>query len=154
MIQFNSAQANGSESVRQSIGYVVEDITALVGLQGRLFQMDARDIAGQMVRPLAVLVAGGLLFVATIPVGLLAIAEGLVAVGVPQAAAYGLVAAASLLTAAGMVTWACRRFGELPLAFTRSREELLQNVSWVKNLVKCLAGKPEQLHGDGRNPPD
>ena len=47
----------------------------------------------RIVRPLAVLLAGALLFLATVPVGLLAIAEGLVAAGVPRAAAYGLVAA-------------------------------------------------------------
>ena len=55
MIQFNSAKAAESECVRQSIGHVVEDIVTLGELQGRLFQSDAREIMGQIVRPLAFL---------------------------------------------------------------------------------------------------
>ena len=148
MIRFNSAQANGPETVRQSIGHMAEDIATLAELQARLFQSDARESMGRIVRPLAVLAAGAALFVATIPVCLLAIAGGLVTVGVPQAPAYGLVAVASLLAAAGMAAWACRRFRELPPGFTRSREELVQNATWIKNAVKRLAGKPEHPGGD------
>ena len=102
MIQFNSAKAAEPESVRQSIGHIVEDIIILGELQARLFQSDAREIMGQIMRPLVILAGGISLFLATVPVGLLAIADCLVAAGVPLAAAYGLVAVASLVVAAGM----------------------------------------------------
>ena len=136
MIQFNSARAVESESVRQSIGQVVEDIVTLGGLQGQLFQSDAREIMGRIVQPLAVLAAGTLLFLAMVPVSLLAIAQCLIAIGIPPAAAYGLVAVTSLIAAFGMAAWAWRRLHQLPPAFTRSREELIQNVSWIKAAVR------------------
>jgi hypothetical protein len=149
MIQFNSAKAAEPESVRQSIGHMVEDIIILGELQARLFQSDAREITGQIMRPLVILAGGISLFLATVPVGLLAIAHCLVAAGVPLAAAYGLVAVASLVVAAGMGAWAWRRFRRLPPAFARSRDELRQNVSWITAAVKGLAAKPEQARGEG-----
>ncbi len=87
----------------------------------------------------------------TVPVCLLAIAEGLAAAGLSRAAAYAVVAVASMVVAIGMTTWAWRRFRKIPPAFARSREELLQNITWIKDTVKDLAAKREQPGSDLRN---
>ena len=153
MMQPHLAQGAESETVRQSIGHVVEDVVTLAELQARLFQSDACELMKRLARPLTVLAAGALLLLATLPVCLLAIAAGLVAAGVPQAAAHGLVAVTSLVTVAGMTAWALRRFRALPPAFARSQEELADNLSWIKDAVKGLDARPERTPGDDRSPP-
>ncbi len=131
-----------AKTVRQSIGHVVRDLTNLAELQGRLFRSDAREISEQVKRPLAVFLAGSLLFLATVPVALLAIVQSLVAMGLPQAAAYGLVAVTSLTATAGLAAWAWRRLRAMPPAFARSREELMRNIAWIKDAVEDLAARP------------
>ena len=148
MIRPNLAKAPESETIRQNVGHVVQDIVTLAELQGQLFRSDAREIAERFARPVAVFSVSVLLLAATVPVCLLAIAEGLVAAGVPRAAAYALVAVASIAIASGMAIVAWRRFRGMPRAFARSREELLHNLAWIKNAVENLGGKPEQRGGD------
>lgn len=129
-------EAPESETVRQSIGQVVNDFVALAELQGLLFKSDAREIAEQIVRPVVVLAAGVLLFAATVPVCLLAIAEGLVAGGASRAAALVLAAVLGVIAAAGMGTWAWWRLHRMPPAFAHSREELVRNISWFKDALR------------------
>ena len=123
MIQANSSTAAETETVGQGIGQVVEDIATLTELQGRLFQSDARELSRRLVPPFAILAAGALLLLAAAPVCLFAIAQCLVAAGLPQAAAYGLVGVAGLAAAAGLVTWAWRKFRAcLPHLLARGRK--------------------------------
>jgi hypothetical protein len=143
MIQQNTAKPPGAETVRQSAARVVQDVMALAELQGQLFKSDTREIAERIARPVIVFAAGSLLFLATLPVCLLAIAQGLIAAGVPQAAAYASVAAASMVVAVAMATWAARRLRRVPPAFARSREELTQNIVWIKGAVRDMAVRPE-----------
>ena len=117
MASLNQVTEDESATVRQSIGQVFQDIVTLAELQGQLFQSDARELSGRIARPLVVFAAGALLFVVTVPVGLLAIVQCLVALGLPQAAAYGLVAVVGLVAAVGMAAWAWQRFRALPPAF-------------------------------------
>ena len=128
-----------SGTVRQSMRHVVHDVVTLAELQGRLFQSDSRELGEHIVRPLAVFLGGLLCFAATVPVALLAIAECLVAAGVPRAAAYVLVTVGGLGAAAGMATWARHRFRAMPPPFARSREELACNLSWIKETATELA---------------
>ncbi len=142
MIRTNYARVPESGTIRQNVGHVVQDIVALAELQGELFRSDAREMTEQIARPVAVFTVSALLLSATVPVCLLAIGEGLAAAGVPRAAAYALVATASIVAGAGMATWAWRRFRTIPPAFARSREELAQNIAWIKGTL--LAANPEQ----------
>ena len=149
MIQANPAKAPMSDTVRQSVNQVVHDLATLAELQGLLFQNDAREFAGRIVRPAVVLVAGMLVLLATVPVGLLAIAECLVAAGVPRAVALVLVAVLSAAGAAGMVMWVWRHFQRMPPAFTPSREELKRNIAWIKDAMK---NSPSWPRGDAQDP--
>jgi hypothetical protein len=144
MIEPSSERAPESETVRQSVGHVVHDIITLVELQGQLFESDAREVGERIARPVIVFAAGTLLFVATVPVCLLTIAEGLVASGVSRAAAYALVAVTSMVAAAGMAAWAWQRFRRMPSGFVRSYEELTYNWSWIKESLNKLACEPAQ----------
>ncbi len=151
MIESNS-KATGPETVSQSFEHVAHDLVTLAELQGQLLKSDARESTARIARPLAVFLAGALLFVATVPIGLSAIAQGLVVAGVPPPAAYGLVAVTSWLVAGGMTIWAWQRFRAMPPAFARSRVELARNLSWIKDIVenvrtKPSAGSPENTGG-------
>ncbi len=128
---------------------MARDVTTLAELQGQLFRSDAREISQRIGRPLAAFLAGSLLFVTTVPVALLAIVQSLVAMGLPQAAAYGLVAVTSLTATAGLAAWAWRRLRAMPPAFARSREELMRNIAWIKDAVEDLAARPEHS-GNGK----
>ena len=138
-----------AEPVRQSFGRVFRDLATLADLQGQLFRSDARDIRQRIGRPLAVFLAGSLLFAATVPVALLAIVQTLVALGLPQAGAYGLVAVTSLAAGAGTASWAWRGLRAMPPAFARSREELMRNIDWIKDALEDLAAGPEHP-GNGK----
>jgi membrane protein implicated in regulation of membrane protease activity len=150
-IRPNLAKAPESETIRQNVAHVVQDLAVLTELQGQLFRSDAGEIMERIARPLAILTVSVLLLAATAPVCLLAIAEGLVAAGVPRAGAYALVTAASMAIAAGMALWAWRRFRGAPRPFARSREELIHNLAWIKTAVENLAGNPEQRGSDAQD---
>lgn len=138
MIDQGPVKAPESESIRESIGLMIHDLMELLELQGRLFENDTREVMQRIARPLLVFAAGVVLFAVAVPIGLLAIAEGLVAWGAPRAAAYSLVATASLLVAVGMAVWARQRFRRGPSAYARSREELAHSMSWIKASMNKL----------------
>ena len=156
MIQSNSAQASATETVRQSVSQVLRDLLTLAELQARLIQSDTRECVARLGRPAAVLAAGAMLLAATVPACLAAIAEGLVAAGVPRAIALMLVALAGVATATGMVTWAWRRIRTMPAAFARSREELIENFTWLKEAMPDH-NSPSRVDGEDnqdRSPSD
>jgi hypothetical protein len=130
---------------------MLQDLAALAELQGQLFKSDAREVTEQIARPMAFFAAGMLLAAATLPVCLLALAEGLVAAGVPRAGAYAIVAVGALVVAAGLTLWAWRRFRRIPPAFTRSREELMQNIAWIKDAARGRTAQREQAASELRN---
>ncbi len=152
MIQSNSARPPESPTVRHSVGRVVRDVLTLVELQGQLLKSDACEFTEQSVRPVALFAAGSLLLLATVPVCLLAIAEGLVAAGVWRGLAYGLVALASVALAAGMTAWAWGRLRGMPPLFARSRQELAENIALIKDSLKDrpfpVTHRPEEYHHD------
>ena len=76
MIQ-STSEATESGTVRQSVGKVVHDVVTLAELQGRLFQSDSREFAVRIARPLAVFLGGMVFGAATVPIALVAIADGL-----------------------------------------------------------------------------
>jgi len=151
MIQMNPTKTSESETITHSAGQVVRDIMTLVELQVKLFRNDVGDTAARFLRPAAIFMAGVLLLLATIPVCLLAIAQVLMAIGLPAVAAYTLVALISLIVAGAMAVWAWQRFRTMPPAFTRSREELAQNIAWIKYAVTNVTKKPQDSSGDLRN---
>jgi len=142
MIQMNSTPTSESKTVTQSLGRVVHDIVTLAELQVQLFKSDALEALERFFRPLAVFALGILLFLGAIPVCLIAIALGLVALGLPPVPAYALVAVTSMIAAGALATWAWQRFQQLPAGFARSQEELTRNITWVKDAVTDLAAKP------------
>ncbi len=150
MIQANS-NTSESESVGQSAGQVVHDVVSLAELQIQLFKSDAGEAVGRLVRPLLVFAAGILLLLGTLPVVLIAIAIGLVSLGMPPAGAYALVAVLSIVVAVGMAAWARQRFLAMPAAFTRSQEELVRNITWIKDAVMNLSARQRQSHDDLRS---
>jgi hypothetical protein len=140
--------------IRQDLGHVVADLVVLAELQGQLFRSDAREIFGQIIRPAAIGAAAALFVQATVLVCLLAIAEGLVAVGLPRAGAYTLAAGVGMIVAVGLAVWTWRQYRRIPHVFARSREELMQNLTWIKNAAKGLAAQPEQSESDWRTASD
>ncbi len=150
MIQSNS-QVSQSETVTQSASQVVHDIVSLAELQAQLFKSDAQESVAGLMRPVVMFAIAGLLLLAALPICLVAIALGLIALGLPSPAAFALVALAALCAAAGMALWARRRVKELPAAFSRSQEELVRNIAWIKDAVLNLSYRHGSAAADLRN---
>ncbi len=145
MIRLITPPAPKSETIRQTLGHVVQDLVVLAELQGQLFRNDARESMDRIARPVGVLAASALLLAAAVLILLIAISEGLVAAGVPRAGAYAIVAIVGLAVAWGMALWAWRQFRQLPRPFAHSQEELVRNIAWIKStLENNMAGKPHQ----------
>ena len=151
MIRPNLPKAPELETIGQNVGHVFEDLVALAESCSGNFSEVMPAKSGSESRPVAVFMLGMLLLAGTVPVCLLAIAEGLVVAGVPRAAAYAVVIVASLVVAAGMVLWAWQRFRRMPSAFARSREELVQNIHWIERAVMERARWPERPGRDVNN---
>src|SRR5271165_3244741 len=151
MIQMNSTKTSESKTVTQSVGQVVHDIVALAELQVQLFKSDALETGQRFMQPMAVFTLGILLLLATIPVCLIAVALGLVAVGLTPVAAFALVAIISIVAAGALTAWAWLRFHAMPAAFARSQEELARNITWIKDAVMDLTAKPQHSPDDLRN---
>ena len=84
--------------------------------------------------------AAAMLLLGAIPVALAAIAMGLIAAGLPAGAAYAIVAVVSIIAAALLAVWAWNRYRAISAAFARSRQELANNIAWIKNAAG-LAGE-------------
>jgi hypothetical protein len=118
----------------------------LADLQLELARDDAREAVENITRPIGALFFSGLIFIASIPVILMALAECLIAAGLPRPAGYAIVGGLGMVTAGivALTVWANMRM--VPRAFTRSEEEMKRNLAWFQKVVQDLADRRLHSH--------
>jgi hypothetical protein len=143
-----NSESQRSQTVRQSAGQVAHDIAALAELQVELLKTDARESVRRFTLPLAVFALGLALLAASLPILLTAAALALVASGLSPAVAFVSVGLAAATVAAVIAAWAVGRFRGLPAAFARSSDEFVRNLSWIRDALLNLAGRPRASEED------
>lgn len=139
--------------VRKSFDTLARDALELGELQVKLFKLDSAEAVGKM-RTAAVFSAIGLaLLLASLPVGLLAVAESLVEYGQwtrASALAGTAVAALVLCPLVALAAWWSLKQGLS--AWQRSGEELHRNLTWLKSKLQGDAPMPSP-RGTGNGVP-
>ena len=125
------------QGVRQGVSGVLHDVLTLGELQFSLLSLDAREAAGRLVVPVALLGIAGVFSIAALPLFLIALAQLLEhAAGWPAAAATATAAGAGVLVAAILGFVSYLKLKRIAKPFDRSTEELSRNVSWFKEALR------------------
>jgi ABC-type enterochelin transport system permease subunit len=130
----------------------VHDVVTLGELQVSLLKLDVAQMAGRLVVPAIVLAVGAVIVLSCVPILLAALALTMVEVwrwSLPQAFFFAL--GCGLLL--GGVACLSRVFAirHRVAVLERSRNELVQNVSWIKQVLKRLGAphpSPERFNGN------
>jgi len=127
-----------ARAVARNTGEFLHDLVTLGELQLRLVFIDGQESARGLVWPIAMLVTGAGLALATMPVALIALAVTLTEVArftPAQAAGIAtLVGFVLALLVVGVGWWALK--SPRPNAFDRSGREWRQNLKWIKDALQ------------------
>jgi uncharacterized membrane protein YqjE len=125
-----------AREMTRNVGGLASDIASLVELQARLFALDAKASLRRMIAPVVLAVLGVALLLGAVPVLWMAVAYWLFSLGMNGAAALFLsfVIGAVLGVVGVVIAWFLFR-GSLS-SFQRSREELANNIAWIKDALK------------------
>lgn len=132
----NGRNAAPAAAMTRNMSDLVGDIASLVELQARLLVLDAKESVQRTVTPVVLAAIGGAVLMGSIPVLFLAIAAGLVILGLGLAAALfvSFLIGAVIGVIALAIAWYLLRSSVI--TFQRSRNELAQNVQWIKDTLK------------------
>ena len=130
-------------NVVTSFSGLAHDVIELAELQAQLLALDVKS-TGQNARGAFVLtVIGASFLLSSISVGLFALAELLVEkLGWSQSAADIVAALIGIALGAAALTGAWYRWQSGLYALQRSRDELSQNIAWVKSSLRKQAATP------------
>jgi hypothetical protein len=133
-VEENGHSAGGTAA--RSIGQILHDIVTLGQLQAQLFQLDARDAMVRIERPLFALAAGAVLAVCSVPIALIGIAFLLTDVAhLSRLAAFWITFVFAIFVAASLIAYAIAWFRKPPRLFECSREELVNNIERIKEML-------------------
>jgi hypothetical protein len=132
----NNGIASPIEGVVESVAGLGGDIASLAELQAKLALADLKVSVGQATVPTVLLASGLLVALSTVPVALVGLAYLVAeATGWRTSLAFLATAAAALVLAlvVALVGYLglTKSFG----SFSRSKEELTRNVSWIKTVL-------------------
>jgi hypothetical protein len=140
-----SAAANSSpapvpqaaKAVSRNVADFGHDFVSLLELQVKLFWTDVQELKRGAIGWGLAAAAALVLLLACLPVGMLALGWLLVEqAGWSRAAAFGVAGVAGLVIGA-VTLWLCgRRFAGSFSALRRSKDELVQNMEWIKTVLK------------------
>ena len=146
MNRCNGSTQSSPKGVAKGMGELTHDIVSLAELQFELFRVDCREGLRKIMIPVALLLFAGFVAVGTVPIALILVAEFLVqTAGLSRAAAFSIAAMSGVIVALaiGVVGWSYLR--GIIRVFERSREELTQNMTWIKHALK-RSEPVESLH--------
>ncbi len=140
------ATQNGHpESLRQSTAEMLHHVGDLAELQLELLAIDAAEARRRATWPLLALVLALVVLLGMTPVLLMGLAELLVLyANFATAWAYVLVAVIAAAAAAVTAKLAIDRLRQATASFGRSRDELKQNIQWMRSVIKAQ-GRPERI---------
>ncbi len=133
-LEENGHSAGGTAA--RSIGQILHDILTLGQLQAQLFKLDARDAGVKLQTAMVALFGGVVLAVCAVPIGLIGIALFLTDVGhLSRLAAFWITFIFAIFVAAVLVGYGIAWFRKPPRLFECSREELVNNIERVKEML-------------------
>jgi hypothetical protein len=136
MITNGKPTANGVKepNVVASVSSLAHDVVELAELHAKLLTLDANAAWTRMRTGLVMLVIGACVLLGCVPVVLLAAAEALVEYGDwSRAVAQGVAGVAGLAAVTVLFLMARQRLTKILGSFQRSREELNENLTWLKD---------------------
>ena len=128
------------KTVSQSAAKIVEDVVVLAELQWQLLVSDSKQYASRMAAIGKAVAAAVVLFLAAIFLGLAALVLALISAGISPALACALVALVAIVAAAALLLWSRTRIRRMSGAFARSRAEVAQNATWIKEVIAARKG--------------
>jgi formate hydrogenlyase subunit 3/multisubunit Na+/H+ antiporter MnhD subunit len=137
MNRCNGSTQSPPSGVAKGMGELAHDIVSLVELQLELFRVDCRNGLRRILIPVALLLFAGIVALGTVPIVLIFFAEFLTqAAGLSRAAAFSIAALSGFIVALaiGVAGWSYMR--GVVHVFERSREELTNNMIWIKHALK------------------
>jgi hypothetical protein len=133
-VEENGHSAGGTAA--RSVGQILHDIVTLAQLQAQLFKLDARDAMVRIERPILALAAGAVLAVCSVPIALVGVAFLLVDVAhLSRLAAVWITFVFAAFVAASLIGYAVAWFHKPPGLFEYSREELVNNIERIKEML-------------------
>lgn len=133
-VEENGHSAGGTAA--RSVGQILHDIITLGQLQAQLFMLDAKAASARIQRPIVALAAGAMLAVFAVPVALFGIALLLVDVaGMSRLAAVWITFIFAIFVATSLIGYGIAWFRKPPGLFQHSREELVNNIDRVKEML-------------------
>jgi hypothetical protein len=139
----NGTPTGNEPGIRQSFSGLAHDVIELGELQAKLLMMDLHASTARVRATIVLAVLGVAVLLGCFPVVLLTVVELLVTTADwSRVAAYACVSFVSLAVCAILfaVAWAKVRHGLS--TFDRSREELRQNLAWVKTSLRTDSKQP------------
>ena len=140
--QASVSRINGSSSMASPltvVGNIADfgnDIATLAELQAKLTLLDARAAASKATTPVAMLVVGAAVALASLPVILIGVAEVIASAFKISGGVASLIVGISALALAGLAVLIGFKGTTASLTtFRRSSEELTRNVSWVRTVL-------------------
>jgi Putative Actinobacterial Holin-X, holin superfamily III len=138
-----STAESGANAVVTNVAGFGEDLLNLAELQSRLAAAEGRQNVDIVKTGGALIAAGLIVAVASLPVGLVGIAELLVSeMGLKRGYALLAVAAVAILIAGSCLGLAASWFRRNRLGFPLSGEELARNVNWVRTVLRQSGRMP------------
>jgi uncharacterized membrane protein YqjE len=142
----NGTRVNGSASsatgATRHASAALQDAFALAELQWQLLAADCRESKRRLMVAAAMLVVGLLLLIAALPVALFAVAELLRNAGFSAAASYAVASGGAVLIALAAVLVGWRVAKSAVGLFSRSRDELVNNIRALRSLAGSRGRAP------------
>jgi Putative Actinobacterial Holin-X, holin superfamily III len=147
---------NGSASIHRAHGteaspvtHIARDVLELGELQTNLFLLDMKSSSARIRNAVIFAIAGAIVLWMGCLIALVAGAYALVEfAGWPESGAFGAVALGAVIISALMLLAAWRIWRRGILTWDRSREELQQNIAWLKSALSKEHHAPRRAtHG-------
>ena len=146
-VEENGHSAGGAAA--RSVGQILHDVITLGQLQARLFVLDAHDAGQRIQRPILALAAGAALALCSIPIALVGVALILMDVAhLSRLASFWITFVFAVFVAAALIGYGINWFRKPPTVFQCSREELVNNIERVKEMLH-RSGSPTGLPRQG-----
>jgi hypothetical protein len=140
----NHGSFNGAAALGENFSRFAQDLTALTELQIRLLAVDVRDAKQKSGAAMTLLVGGAVLMLGCVPVLLFGVAHLLIEFAQwPPSGAYACVSALGLMIGGAVGYGGWRKLMTAAGVLSRSREELLETLQWIKQALRPGAGRAE-----------
>jgi hypothetical protein len=130
------AGGNAARRVARSTSHIAHNLFSLAELQGRLLMADLRASQRDLKFCGLLLVIGGVAFLASLPLALIATAHALMAWGMSDVGAHFAAAGIGLLVAAIAIPLAWSYFRHSLDVFQRSASEFQRNVECLQDMLR------------------